>query len=109
MGGHIDTSGLELSGMVSEECFKDSRVIVWTDGACRHNQDNSFRRAGAGVFYSTGSDKNASVALDGRDQTNQRAELLAAVIALRQDPRPMEIRTDSKYVMDEARGLRHWK
>ena len=33
-------------------------------------------------------------------QSNQRAELQAAIAALRAEDRPIEIRTDSKYVLD---------
>eukprot|EP00973_Karenia_brevis_P017807 2447060-Karenia_brevis.AAC.1 len=43
---------------------------------------------------------NVSAPLEGPDQTNQRAELMAAVAALRTENRPCEIKTDSKYVCD---------
>ena len=35
--------------------------VLWTDGACANNQDQRFRRAGAGIFYGTGHPMNASM------------------------------------------------
>ena len=93
-------------GFVSEV---DGRVVVWTDGACRHNQDARLRRAGAGVFYARGSWRNWAWSLEGRDQTNQKAELLAVVAVLRADRRPLEVRTDSQYVFNGARSWQAWR
>jgi ribonuclease HI len=107
-GGAVDTSDVEMAGEIDAERRHEERVIVWTDGACVHNQDCRLRRAGAGIFYSKGSPRNRSVALAGRDQTNQKAELLAVVLTLRNEDRPVEIRTDSQYVFAGARGWRHW-
>ena len=98
----------ELPGSIDEEMMCDDRVIAWTDGACKDNQDARFRRAGAGVFYCKSSARNQSIALSGREQTNQRAELLAVVHVLRSEQRAVEIRTDSEYVHNGARSWQRW-
>ncbi len=81
------------------------RVIVWTDGASRHNADCRFRRAGAGVWYGSDHALNMSLQLPGKAQTNQRAELFAAIKAIERDRRKLDIRTDSAYVMGGAAAL----
>ena len=92
----------------NQETVHEGRVVVWTDGACRNNQDNRLRRAGVGVFYSQGHRGNRSIALPGRCQTNNRAELLAVLTALKSEPRSMEIRTDSEYVYKIAAAWQDW-
>ena len=64
-----------------------------------------FRRAGCGVFFSVGDDRNRSFTLLGREQTNNRAELLAAIAAMRVQDGNLEIRSDSEYVVRIATGL----
>ena len=91
------------------ESLSGARVVVWTDGACRNNQQSRFRRAGAGAFYAVGSCLNFAFALDGRDQTNNRAELLAVVMVLRRDQRDLEIRTDSEWVLNGFQSWTSWK
>eukprot|EP01065_Artemidia_motanka_P042945 TRINITY_DN584_c0_g2_i3.p1 TRINITY_DN584_c0_g2~~TRINITY_DN584_c0_g2_i3.p1 ORF type:complete len:686 (+),score=153.27 TRINITY_DN584_c0_g2_i3:916-2973(+) len=98
----------------AEETFVAGGVVVWTDGAASHNQSRRLRSAGAGVFWSTGNPRNRSLPLAGRLQTNNRAELLAAVEAVRAEQRPMQIRTDSAWVLsgvqkspDRRRQLEH--
>ncbi len=74
--------------------------MVFTDGACRNNQDVRFRRAGYGAYWADGHHFNVSAALEGWCQTNKRLELRAVIAALETDARPLEIRTDSKYVFN---------
>eukprot|EP00973_Karenia_brevis_P010311 1396617-Karenia_brevis.AAC.1 len=61
------------------ECprYKEGRAVVYTDWACSHNQDIRFRRAGVGVYWCNGDERNVSQPLPGHCQTNQRAELYA--------------------------------
>eukprot|EP00973_Karenia_brevis_P019593 2687823-Karenia_brevis.AAC.1 len=33
------------------EIFEDGQVVIYSDGACTHNQDHRFRRAGCGGFW----------------------------------------------------------
>ena len=92
------------------EYMADGRVVVYTDGACRNNQDARFRRAGVGVFSSIGHALDWSSPLAGHCQTNQRAELEAVRFALRAEQRPVEIRSDSQYVVDGCNRHRYvWR
>ena len=84
------------SGVHASEDSQEQQVI-WTDGASPKNQDDRFRRAGSGIYYGHGHPLNMSAILPGLVQTNQRAELLAVVLACLRDPRPLDIRTDSSY------------
>lgn len=83
--------------------------IVWTDGACSSNGTEE-AQAGVGVYFGLEDPRNVSEPLEGA-QTNQRAELMAAVRALevlveqQQTGNPVQIRTDSRYVQ---RGLQEW-
>ena len=76
-----------LPEAVKEELGEDTTDgeyrVVWTDGASRNNQDCRMRRAGCGVFLGTGNPLNVSCSLPAREQSNQRAELFAVIIALR--------------------------
>lgn len=88
----------------THELISNCRVVVFTDGACSHNQDARFRRAGYGAYWADGHDLNEHAALQGWAQTNNRAELMAVIAVLQRDPRPVEIRTDSKYVINGFRS-----
>ena len=79
---------------------------IWTDGAASHNQDYCFRRAGCGIFYGNDNNMNLSTIVPGRQQGNQRAELLAVLLSCLRDPRPLDIRSDSEYV---CKGFASWK
>ena len=52
-----------------------------------NNQDEWFRRAGAGI-YAWDHEMNLSMVVPRLVQTNQRVELLAVVVACLLDPRP---------------------
>ncbi|WP_417788928.1 ribonuclease HI [Terasakiella pusilla] len=77
-------------------------VIIYTDGACSGNPGPG----GWGVILSRGTH---SKELKGgtSDTTNNRMELMAAIIALEALKRPLSVilHTDSKYVMD---GITKW-
>ena len=81
---------------------------VWTDGACSHNQDHRFRRAGSGIFYGTDHVMNWNGMLPGLSQSNQRAELFAVLVACLRDPRPLDIRSDSEYVCEGVASWQQW-
>eukprot|EP00973_Karenia_brevis_P092864 12414444-Karenia_brevis.AAC.1 len=61
------------------EYYSNQRVIVFTDGASRANQDIIQRRAGYGAWWGHGNPRNISQPLHGTIQTNQRAELQAVL------------------------------
>ncbi|KAJ9062956.1 Ribonuclease H1 [Entomophthora muscae] len=73
---------------------------IYVDGCClRNGQDGA--TAGVGVYFGPNDSRNVSQPLYGQ-QTNQRAELKAAVEAVRLGDRSsdLNIHTDSKYVVD---------
>ena len=101
-GDHEDQLAMPVTGGwdASNELIENGTVVVYTDGACRHNQDPRFRRAGVGAFWSKGNLLNCCIALDGWSQTNQRAELEALRQVLRREDRPLTVKSDSAYVID---------
>jgi ribonuclease HI len=75
-----------------------SRTVVWTDGSApRVSAVHHAVWAGAGVFYGPANRRNVAIPVRGR-RTNQRAELEAFLYAITTDERPLEVRTDSRYV-----------
>ena len=86
-----------------KETIVDGRLVVWTDGAARIGKEEPSVAAG-GVFFAEGDRRNRTVPVDGA-QTSQRAELTAALSVLREQPGPLELRTDSEYV---ASGMTRW-
>ena len=91
--------------LVLDETFLGGCVVVYTDGACLHNQHTCLRKAGVGAWWADGHSHNISEPLPGIAQTNQRAELLAVIRVLQVEPRPLHIKTDSQYVLNGC--LRH--
>ena len=61
-------------------------MIIYTDGACKNNQNKSIRKGGCGVFFNNNINNininNISVKLDGPKITNQVAELTACILAI---------------------------
>lgn len=88
----------------SKESSSNSRPIVYTDGCCSKNGRNG-ARAGIGVYWGPENTRNISDRLEG-EQTNQRAEIMAAVKALETAKdlghKTLEIKTDSKYTINGA-------
>lgn len=60
------------------------RIVVWTDGAARRQQSRRFRRGGCGIYYAVNHPANLSFRLAGRNQGATRAEIRAALAAVRQ-------------------------
>jgi ribonuclease HI len=77
-------------------------VDIWTDGACSGNPGPGGWGA---ILHYAGAEKELSGAEAAT--TNNRMELMAAIMALEALKRPSKVRlhTDSKYVMD---GLTKW-
>lgn len=111
LGGPVQVSDAEQpvqpAQPVESQC--DGHVVVWTDGACRNNQDSRLRRAGAGIYYGPQHHRNVAYAVPGVSQTNQRAELLAVVLLLETEHRALEVRTDSQWVYDGAVAWAGWQ
>ncbi|CAE7772632.1 rnh1 [Symbiodinium sp. CCMP2592] len=83
-------------------------IMVWTDGSTSHSGVPELVRSGLGIFYKPGSALNFCAALAGELQTNNRAELMAVVLAAEQGVswcRPMVVHSDSSWVVMRARTL----
>lgn len=92
---------------------KPNTDIVYCDGACSSNGTDK-ARAGIGVYFGSNDSRNESSRLSPKvyRQTNQVAELMAAITALKKsDPtRSLIVRTDSIYVVKGVNEWRHaWK
>jgi len=86
--------------------------IVYSDGCCFAN-GSAAAKAGYGVYWDDNHPWNISERLHG-EQTNQRAELTAAIYAmetaLTNNVTHLEIRTDSKYTIQSAtEWIKGWK
>ena len=71
----------KMSGDVDTE--SDDGVLIYVDGACRNN-GQSEAKGGCGVYWGDYHPLNCSEILLGEKQTNNRAEMSAAIIALSQ-------------------------
>ena len=95
----------EIETLDTGEMFsKDGVPVIYTDGCCTNsNKPESDRKAGCGVYWGRSDPRNVTERLWGA-QTNQRAELWAVVrgvqSALQSDYEIVEIRTDSRYVIE---------
>ncbi|KAI1727229.1 RNase H domain-containing protein [Ditylenchus destructor] len=81
----------------------DGIHVVYTDGACKRNGYWD-AKAGYGVFWGDDNLDNVAAPLLGNVQTNNRAELQAIIVALKQAKghhfEHVVVRTDSKYIID---------
>lgn len=88
---------------------KEGVPVLYTDGCCTNSSyPERVRRAGCGVFWGPRDPRNITERLWG-PQTNQRAELWAVVrgvqSAIQSNYETVEIRTDSRYVVE---GMNNW-
>ena len=77
-----------------------------TDGACAHQGDARFARAGFGVYFGEAHSQNVGIKLEGAVQSAQRAELAALDWVLRRAWRPVQVASDSKFVCCGFEALR---
>ena len=82
-------------------------MIIYTDGACKNNQNKSIRKAGCGVYFNNpeNAKHNISVKLEGPKQTNQVAELTACILGIEKlislnMINDITIKTDSMYTIN---------
>jgi ribonuclease HI len=85
-------------------------MIIYTDGACKNNQNKYNRTAGCGVFFGNNEIDNLkidniSIKLDGPKQTNQVAELTACILGIERlivlkNIDNLTIKTDSMYTIN---------
>ncbi len=81
----------------------DGTVLVWTDGGS--TGVGGARLASSAAFYGLDNKANGSWQVPGK-QTAVRAELFALLQVLRNDDRPLSIRTDCRIV---AAGVNIWR
>ena len=86
---------------------------MYVDGACRNNGYNN-PQGGCGVYWDTKHPLNSNEKLRGEHQTNSRAELSAAIMAIAQGitlgVTQLEVITDSKYVkLEITKWIQEWK
>lgn len=77
-------------------------LVIYIDGACSDNGDPLIAKAGIGVWFGQDDSRNISERLPGKLQTNNRAEVYAAVRALEtisDSDIAIEFMTDSKYLI----------
>ena len=89
------------------------KVVVYVDGACCLNGQQG-SKGGCGIYWGPYHPFNTSETLVGDKQTNNRAELTAAIIALQQaktiNISQYTVVTDSKYVKDGiSKWIKNWK
>lgn len=89
-------------------CAKSSELVIYTDGSCERNGQKK-SKAGYGVYFGEDDERNSSGKVEGA-QTNIRAEMTAAIMAMRavlehvEDER-IVIATDSEFVV---KGMTQW-
>lgn len=86
---------------------------IYVDGACRNNGHNN-PQGGCGIFWGPLHAMNTAEKLKGDKQTNNRAELSAAIVAVAQSIKlglsSIEISTDSKHVKEGiTKWIKEWK
>jgi ribonuclease HI len=110
--GHVNKSIPIIDCTSLPPIVKPSNMVVYTDGSC-HGNGSKDARGGIGVYWGPDNPLNLAERLEGQPQTNQRAELTAAIRALEQAakiPAPLEIRSDSEYTINCASvWINGWK
>lgn len=102
-----NNAAVEHKFKVAEGRPDPNRAIVYTDGSCLGNGATD-PAGGYGIHWPAGQQPDRMGPLNGPSHTNQKAELLAVKMALKDAahmPDPIEIRTDSQYVQ---KGLCEW-
>ncbi|CAB58158.1 ribonuclease H Rnh1 [Schizosaccharomyces pombe] len=85
------------------------RQVVYADGSSLRNGKKG-AVAGCGVFFGNDDPRNISVPLAGEEQTNNRAELQAIILALENTSGDLTIRSDSNYsIKSLTTWLPKWK
>ena len=99
----VDLSAAEVDRMVKIPQDGVEYVLAATDGSCLDPGDEDLRRAGLGVFWRSECRANMRSPLGGVVQSNQRAEAVAILVAVRQAVHSglqLMIWSDSRYCVD---------
>ena len=94
----------------NDECIATRGQVIYTDGACPNNGCGA-KHAGMGVFFGDGDNRNISAKLMLPNPTNNRAELMAILLALEAcNSTHIEICTDSQYSISAlTKWIVNWK
>lgn len=101
-----------------DKVFKDNIINVFTDGSCIQSSNNKFNRpAGYACVFPEFPSFNYSAKLEGKEKTNNRAEYMACIMALKIadkiDPTMSNIlyvHTDSELMINSlTKWLPGWK
>ena len=76
---------------------------MYTDGGCIRVPGGT--RAGYGVYWGEGDQRNEARALRGQEQTAQRAEVAALARALNTTGEPIQVVSDSRYTVKGAQHI----
>ncbi|GBB92749.1 hypothetical protein RclHR1_02050022 [Rhizophagus clarus] len=99
---HISSMQQNYISSPASSVSNGKSLKVWTDGSSINNGQHG-AKAGIGVYWGKDDPRNVSERLPGPRQTNNRAEIMAVIRALETCPDnniPLEIRTDSQYVIN---------
>lgn len=109
-GDDDDATGGEQPDTKKSKTEPSDLLVIYTDGACINNGCAN-AKAGYGVFFGDFDKRNVSGRLEGREQTNNRAELTAIIKALELLDKGVRvlIRTDSNYSIDAVEKYRFVK
>lgn len=92
----------------NDECVT-TYSSVYTDGACPNNGFNA-TQAGIGVFFGDNDSRNISSRVNISNPTNNRAELMAILLALQTTTENLEICSDSQYCINAiTKWMKNWK
>eukprot|EP00660_Eupelagonema_oceanica_P008312 gene8312-15996_t len=85
------------------EAWVGGKVVVYTDGAALQQQYPQLRRAGCGAFWGPRHPRNLAEPLPREGHTGNTSkvgELTAVLRVLEREPRPAQVRTNSRYVWE---------
>ncbi|CAG8459870.1 929_t:CDS:2 [Ambispora gerdemannii] len=110
LSNKVNNSNTQIS-TTREKDQEPDKLKVWTDGSALGN-GRFGARAGVGVFWGANDSRNISERLPGPKQTNQRAEITAAIRALEtctDNHLTLEIKTDSQYLVKAHKSwIENW-
>lgn len=109
---HTSSHGHGADDVINTESEGETTLTVFTDGCCTNNGHPN-ARAGIGVYWGPADSRNVAQRLGGR-QTNNRAEIHAAIHAIRQAKRQgarhLVIKTDSQFMINSmTKWIVKWK
>jgi ribonuclease HI len=100
-----DASPFPLWNGDGDAIHEDTRLVVYTDGACQHQGDPRICSAGCGIFVCSGHPWNTSFVLPGATYSSEQAELRALLHVIEgatEQNIDIIAKLDNQYVVDKA-------